>query len=72
MEMEVKSIEIRINEMMEIEDWAGEDDDEWVVDRYGDQVMPQAELMMVTEEEGDMEANVCMDVTGLDITQGEG
>ena len=37
----------RINKIMEIEDWAGEDDDEWVVDRDGDHVMPQVELMMV-------------------------
>ena len=54
MEMEVDSIEIRIYEMMELEDWAGEDDKEWIVDRDGDQVMPQVELKIVTEESDKM------------------
>ena len=50
----MESIEIRIYEMMELEDWAGEDDKEWIVDRDGDQVMPQVELKIVTEESDKM------------------
>ena len=49
MEMEVEDIEIRINEMMEIDDLAEEDDDDWLVDIDGDQVMPQDEIKMVPE-----------------------
>ena len=37
-------------------DWAKEDD-EWLVDRDGDQVMPQDEIKMVPEEYTDMEVN---------------
>ena len=64
MEMEMESIEMIVNEMMEIEDWAGEDDSDWQKDKDGDQIMPQVEIMMVREEEGDMEVSGWVDVNG--------
>jgi hypothetical protein len=64
MEMEVESIEMIVNKMMEIEDWAGEDDTDWQEDIDGDQVMTQVKVVMVTEEEGDMEVSGWVDVNG--------
>ena len=54
MDMEIESIEMIIYEMMDIEDWAEEDD--WQEDRDGDQVMPQVEFKMMTEDMEVMEA----------------
>ena len=56
MEMEVESIEMIIYEMMDIEDWAEEDDIDWQNDRDGDQVMPQVGFKMMEEEMEVMEA----------------
>ena len=42
--MEVGWIESRITEMMEVEDQKQDEIGEWVVDRDGDQVMPQLEV----------------------------
>ena len=54
MDMELDSIEMIVHEMMEIEDWAEVDD--WQEDRDGDQVMPQVEFKMMTEDMEVMEA----------------
>jgi hypothetical protein len=45
MEMEVESIEMLVNEMIDIEDWAEEDDIDWQEDGDGDQVMPELKVM---------------------------
>jgi hypothetical protein len=45
MEMEVESIEMMVNEMIDIEDWAEEDDIDWQEDTDGDQVMPEVKVM---------------------------
>jgi hypothetical protein len=63
--MEMEAIDIKTNEMIEIEDWAEEDDDDWLVDRDGDQVMPKDVIKMVPEEDTTMEVNVGMDVMGM-------
>ena len=63
MDMEIESIEMIIYEMMDIEDWAEEDD--WQEDRDGDQVMPQVEFKMMTE---DMEVMEATEATGGHVT----
>ena len=60
MEMEVESIEMIIYEMMDIEDWAEEDDVDWHEDKDGDQVMPQVGFKMIAEEMEVMEATEAM------------
>jgi hypothetical protein len=52
MEMEVESIEIMVNEMIDIEDWAEEDDIDWQEDVDGDQVMPEVRVMDAMEDRG--------------------
>jgi hypothetical protein len=48
MEMAMESIEIIVYEMMEIEDWAEEDDIDWQEDVDGDQVMPELKVTDTT------------------------
>ena len=59
MEMEVGWIESRITEMMEVVDQMQDEIRDWLVDRDGDQVMPQVEVTKNIEEDY-MEVSVCM------------
>ena len=52
MEMEVESIEMIVKEMMEIEDWAEEDDIDRQEDVDGDQLMPEVKVTDAIEDMG--------------------
>ena len=53
-------MEMIVIEIMVIEDWAGEDDIDWLEDRDGNQIMPHVEIMMVW-----MRKTTCKSVGGL-------
>ena len=66
MEMEVDWIKSKIIEMMEMEYQVDVETKKWLVDRDGDQVMPQVEVRKAIEEEY-MEGSVCMPSVGPEV-----